>query len=45
VPTYQALSADLTALGVKPGKVLTLAPDSSNVLDVLLDGLECPKKP
>jgi hypothetical protein len=44
VPTYEALSADLTALGVKPGKVLTLAPDSSNVLDVLLDGLECPKQ-
>jgi hypothetical protein len=42
VATYTALSADLTGLGVRPGKVVTLADDSSNVRDALLDALECP---
>ena len=42
--TYEALSAELTALGVRPGRVVTLDRDSENLLDAVLDGLECPKR-
>ena len=41
VPTYEALSAQLTALGVRPGSVVTLASDSSNITDAILSGLDC----
>ena len=41
VSTYQTLSDQLTALGVRPGKVVVLASDSSNIVDALLSGLSC----
>lgn len=41
VSTYQALTDQLTALGVRPGKVVVLASDSSNIVDALLSGLSC----
>jgi hypothetical protein len=41
VSTYQDLSDQLTALGVRPGKVVVLASDSSNIVDALLSGLGC----
>jgi hypothetical protein len=41
VSTYQDLLDQLTALGVRPGKVVTLASDSSNIVDALLEGLDC----
>lgn len=42
VATYEQLTHDLEALGVKPGKVVTLASDSSNIVDAVLSGLSCP---
>jgi hypothetical protein len=41
VPTYQALSDQLTALGVRPVRVVVLTSDSSNIVDALLSGLDC----
>jgi hypothetical protein len=41
VSTYQNLTDQLTALGVRPGKVVVLASDSSNIVDALLSGLDC----
>ena len=39
--TYQDLSDQLTALGVRPGRVVVLASDSSNIVDAVLGGLDC----
>jgi hypothetical protein len=39
--TYQALSNDLTSLGVRPGSVATLSPDASSLRDIVIQ-LACP---
>ncbi|HEX8108034.1 MAG TPA: hypothetical protein VF516_09920, partial [Kofleriaceae bacterium] len=42
VAVYEQLTHDLAALGVNQGSVVTLADDSSNIVNAVLTGLKCP---